>query len=554
MSNVRMTRSDAEARLEQMLSDYHSTLPFFTYRFTLSRNDPLRDAIESSPELKERLVDSVQEGYLRKFTNTAVEDGASAEHKVSTRELHIPVTALADPEELIFVLGHENAHALNMKGVSYRDQANHDIQAIAHGPQPHDYTARIKSFVERVTEEEAQAHIGGFNATVSALMKRNIDPTPENLYGFNPGRMRDFIETSGEFPNIRYAMKQGLTRDQDTQMLPRTAENIDAMKQYYPEKIPGTFGPNGLLNYYHEAILDGWRMADTAERTILHDAGSATLAEWKRREDEKEKTASEAPMETLESLLARDKSDIKSITLSGRSVPDFDFRKPHEILRDAGQDKTDYRIDFAQFNINPALVDVSRFQPSGIITIQHPGAVEERMPGARTATQPPANGGIQFPDVVVGRDKALWHLDEQEEARAKLTTRSAKTITMTSSPDAMQSKLYMSALDGVQKAALPGVRSVEEKVNVAAFLALQAHKDGLTSIDHVVKGEKGNVFAVQGPDPHARDAPRSNVDIETAKRNPAGNSNMELYASLSQQHQQPVGHTAQPTQMHGMKQ
>lgn len=510
MSNVRLDRKTAEATLEKMIVDYRDSLPI-SYRIPFFGSDPLRDAINASPDLKERLLDAVSNGYLTRFTNVDAPEGASAGYAIKTRVMHLPESALKDPKDLIFVLGHETQHACSQKGVNYVDGTLvPGIAGIAMKPPPHDYTAPIKDYVDRTLAEEAQAHIGGFNAAVSALAKKGQPVTVENLYRFEPGRMRDFIDVGGTFPNNTYQLKQGLTQSQDGS-LAYNQGNIDAMKQYYADKFPGSFGDNGLLNYRHEKVMEGWHMAHEYER----------------------------------------------IGMAARQT-----HTPQQ-----------YTIDFAQLGTNPALLNTPQ---NGQITTQNP-IDTGTIPGlhvVKNHTLKLTTLLDDFPaNTVIDRQQALANLQPPPVVTPPITnvTPPQNTVTASNNPsgdvstiatnthnaESTHSNLYMQALEGVRGAKLDGVKDREQMINVAGALALEAHKAGLTSIDHVVKGDKGNVFAVQGDSPHASTALRANVSVDTAKLQPIEQSNSELYASLSRQTQQNSStaqlQTGNPSQQpHGM--
>lgn len=508
MSNVRMEKAQAEAALDQMLSDYRKTLPFTT-RLPIFGSDPLRDAINASPELKDKLVQSVQAGYLTGFKNEAAEPGAFASHSVVEHKITVPQTSLDNKNELIFVLGHENAHALNLKGVNFREGLKQEIQGIATGPQPHDYTATIKKLVDHTIQDEAQAHIGGFNAAVSALALDGKQPTPKNLYQFSPGRMRDFIEVHGAHPNCEYQMKPGLTVNNHG-FLPRTPENIEAMKGYYPEKMPGTFGTNGLLNYRHQAVMDGVTMVHNIERVVLTEATGVKVQEWEDAQEAQFKSA----------MAAASAAQSNGGGLVGVDMSNFQEADPAQIVRNANLERSEYKIDFGQLGVHPALLDVSKLGQDGKVTVTNP------------VTNPQA-----LPDIVVQRHTGLEQLKQEAEARQAALAQppQPQRPAPTDSPDEAQSKLYLQAVGGMRGISVTPELSRGQMLNVAASLALEAHKEGLTSIDKVMSGEKGNLFAVQGDGVTSL---RAHVNVAEAKQQPSEDTLVKLHASLTQQQQE----------------
>lgn len=470
MANLVMNQQQATARLEVMLKEYHDALPV-KYRVPVFGSDPLREAVNASPDLKAKLIDAISDGYLTKFTNEAALPGAAAEYRVSTRDIKVPESALDNKNDLIFLLGHENQHARSLQGIDYRQTVlKPDTLAISQSPPPHDYTAPIAALVERTRAEEAQAHIGGFNAVVSALTAQGKGTTPEDIYRHNPGRMRDFIDVGGVFPNLTYQMKAGLTQ-QPNGSLDWTPANVTAMKGYYADKIPGSFGDNGLLNYRHDSVMEGWRLAHGYE----------------------------------------------SVSLAGTNT------------------SQNYTIDFTGMGINPGMLNVPNGGPGGV--------------GVISASDPIPNAMNPFHDfptnAVVPRHTALTALGIPHGPQPAVVPPPLPTPSLTDSitslwnkvtgnpierlspetpttPTPKEPPLFAQAIDGLGKLGKDsGVQNREEFLNAAAALAVAAEKNGLTSIDHVVKGSNGNVFAVQGQDVASPLAQRAHIEIGDAVQQPS---------------------------------
>lgn len=220
-------------------------------------------AITSSPILKQRTLEAIESGTLLRYTATFLEDGGAAGYHAGHRDMVIqPVYApqrFHDRMEMVFLLGHETEHARSRDGVHYVEEVlSKSIEYIANAPHqgPRDYTPAIEAFIEDTRNDEARAHIGGFNAMVSMVHAEGEAPTdpsawPGVLYRLHPARMSDFIEPQ-EGPSPRYAMKPGLTLSPDGTLAPDRG-NIDAMKTHYADK-PGTLGIHGNLDYRHKCI------------------------------------------------------------------------------------------------------------------------------------------------------------------------------------------------------------------------------------------------------------------------------------------------------------
>lgn len=466
MSSVRMERRVAEAELDRMLTDYHRSLPF-SLRVQFFGREPLRDAINASPDLKNRLVEAVSTYSLTKITNASPAEGAGAAYLVKSKEICVPESALANRNALIFTLGHETQHALSTKGENHRQTllASGLQEIVLTSPTPHDYTAPINDYVKHVLAEEAQAHIGGFNAVVSALAAKGKATTPEKLYAFCPSEMHSFITAEGTFPNRTYQLKPGLTRELDGSMA-MTPGNTEAMTRYYSDQFPGTFGSNQFLNYRQLTILDGWKLAHEYERI-----GIATL--------------------------------------------------------NKSSDQV-YKIDFSQLGADTRLLNVPHngetiaSNPIRTRTIQNVQDVLSRRVDLDVLLD-------DFPsNVVVNRQAAVQRIHAAADAAAPQPS-------TTTAPDPAQNQLYAQALNGLRWIEHRGIASYEQVTNVAAALALEAHRSGLTSIDRVMTGDNGNIFAVQGSDPNAPTAQRAHVEVATARQQSSEESLASLHMSLAQQ-------------------
>jgi hypothetical protein len=267
----------AETKLEKILSDFEKAHD--TKTETPGKN--LRALLDQSPDLKARILDSVQKGHLEKFDVLPAGANAGGTYSPDTKTIELPADYLkkagkdkAAAAELVFVMGHEIQHSFNS---TVSDKATDafikDVDKIAKGPGPHDYTNAVKTLIQNYREDEAGAHIGGFNAIASQVMKDNPKAGLKELYNAHPGRMEDFIERSGKAPSFSYALKPGLTLEADNTMK-TTPENVKAMGKHYFDQPPssarlGTKGNQDYPNYYGEWALN---VINDAEKRALADA------------------------------------------------------------------------------------------------------------------------------------------------------------------------------------------------------------------------------------------------------------------------------------------
>jgi len=228
----------------------------------------MRDVMALSPDLKERVLEAVRDGYITKFSAENPGDNAAAGYNAHSRTMHIrPQFNGSDQAyiEMMFAMGHETDHARSLKGENNATKLLHPT--IVHiseqpGSGPRNYTGVIELYVNAQRQEEAQANIGGFNAIASYAMTYGKAPKGkelETMYELDPVRMGDFINKSGGHP-VSYDLKPGLTVDKNFHM-PKSHGNIEAMKVYYADKmIDGDY-----MMYRQEAIKTGMQLVQRVE-------------------------------------------------------------------------------------------------------------------------------------------------------------------------------------------------------------------------------------------------------------------------------------------------
>jgi len=233
----------------------------------------IQKVMEVSPNLKSRVLEAVRDGHITGFSAENPGDNAAAGYNAHSRTMHIKPQfngTKTEYLELMFVMGHETDHARSLKGSSQAERVLFPlVDKIAEQPShgPRDYTRAIERYVDAQRGEEAQAHIGGFNAVSSyAMTNLNIPKGKEleTFYELDPVRMGDFIKKTGD--PTQYELKGGLTLDKNFQM-PKTDDNVEAMKIYYADKmINGDY-----MMYRQEAIKTGVTYVTANEKARAED-------------------------------------------------------------------------------------------------------------------------------------------------------------------------------------------------------------------------------------------------------------------------------------------
>jgi hypothetical protein len=226
---------------------------------TNNPGDDLRKVLDASPDLKKRILDSVDKGFLTSFNALDPKSGAGGSYDPTTKAINLPMDVLkrsatnaGDKAELIFVMGHEIQHSFNATQTAKTTQDFVDgVEKVAKSKtSPHNYTTLIENFTEASRKDEASAHIGGFNAIASQARKDDPKATLKDIYEIEPGRMQDFIDRTGTAPKFSYALKAGLTVDANMNMA-ASKDNVAAMGKYYFDKPANVsqLGANGNLDY-----------------------------------------------------------------------------------------------------------------------------------------------------------------------------------------------------------------------------------------------------------------------------------------------------------------
>ena len=468
--------------LATLLDDYQAHQPADA-RHSRER---LEHAIEASPVLKTMLQQSIAAGYLERFTFGDAPDGAGGSYSPGDRSMNLNASSFRTESNLVFVLGHETQHSLSLQGqaapyytaLTAAIGQRADLAApMATHAAPRDYTDVVRDVVEGTRREEAQAHIGGFNALASYVRhERHLDraPTEKELYQTEPGRMSDFINVSGlVFKD--YTLKPGLAREADGSMA-LSDGNIDRMKVYYADKFPGTFGDNGLMDYRNQAIHSAWQEIHTAEQRYVDH--HATLA-------------------------------IAGATRADASLDPALRPQQHA-----------YGIDFAALGASPAVL---KFPAGGVVdVIDTQYAIATRMHSGK----PMEGAEIQALQRAV--DPLQTAVVPNADARRALGRRAAiDAPPEVDGASAPEPALLRETRQAIEKSLGPngGLADGTAFGNASAALAAEAQKSGLTAIDHVVKSVDGTrLIAVQGQDPTAADARHVAVEVAQATRQPEAQS------------------------------
>lgn len=239
-----------EENLEKLLADFEKANP--------KGGKNLREILKDTPELKDRFLDAVKAGNLDKiegldsFTRGR---GVLGTYNPSTKTIALPMDYLDIADKNVAAgnmirttAGHELGHAINRDDIiASNKKFREDVEKIAKGPSPHDYTEVLKTFNKASRDREAGDEIAGINILAAHVKRNNPKATLEDLYKASPGDMQNYVDVSGTAPNQKYTPKAGLTFDKDLK-IESTKENIDAVGKHF-------YDGNGYPKNYGERSM-----------------------------------------------------------------------------------------------------------------------------------------------------------------------------------------------------------------------------------------------------------------------------------------------------------
>ncbi len=280
----------------------------FNTSLTADQQTNFGNALQNSPALINQINTAVAAGELRGFALLPAGTHAGGQFNPTSGTMELPATSMTtpaggryNPAELTFVLGHETQHSINRPtSAAALTTFAADVNTIGRSATAtHDYTAPLNTMLAANRNDEATAHIAGFNATVGMVRSTNPTPSLEDIYRASPGRMGDFITVTpgtpgtpataatGTTPAVpgtastptSYALRAGLTLNADMSMT-QNAANTEAMGRHYYDQPAASarLGHNGDSNYqnYYATNLVGYVAQVERANAPTHTAAGLT--------------------------------------------------------------------------------------------------------------------------------------------------------------------------------------------------------------------------------------------------------------------------------------
>lgn len=222
----------------------------------------LKTTIANSPTLAAQVDDAIAKGHLKSF-KPLTDAHAGGAYNGKEQAMLLPINGLTKPPagsynagNMTFVLGHEVQHGFYRtdRDTALKTFATEATALAKTVADKHDYTATIGKVIQADRDNEAKAHIAGWNALVGSVREAKPTATLADVYNASPGRAGDFMTRGGTAPNFTYALKADLTVDAKLSMA-MSADNVKAMGKYYFDMPPaqarlGHNGNSDYANYY----------------------------------------------------------------------------------------------------------------------------------------------------------------------------------------------------------------------------------------------------------------------------------------------------------------
>jgi len=210
----------------------------------------LEQVLSASPLLTSQLNQAVRHGDLRAFDLLEPGSHAGGVFDGDTGVISIPLgllTRQGEPE-IAFILGHELQHAVG-SAEAQRRVARFFESAEWAAAHDFDYTPAIRDHLDWHRQDEAAAHLAGWNGLVDWIGHYLPDPTLVDVVLATRFRAGDFVEPGDD----SFVIKPLLSVRPDLRF-DLTDSNIAAMSTYYFDRSPSEMqlGALGTSDYRNE--------------------------------------------------------------------------------------------------------------------------------------------------------------------------------------------------------------------------------------------------------------------------------------------------------------
>ncbi|HEY4092694.1 MAG TPA: XVIPCD domain-containing protein [Luteibacter sp.] len=256
----------------------------------------LQDTLNGSPALAADIkraattVDPIEPKHriLESFAFTAPGAGVGGSFSAPTHSMNLVSESLMtttppggtgryDPHDLTFVVGHEVQHGFNAQAAAQaRAGFVADVRTLAATPGPvHDYTALVERRIQAGREDEASAHISGWNALRSRVEHERGSVSLAAIDRADHSRAADFLEVR----NGALVPRANIQLNADLSMAHTPANIVGMGHNYFDRPVnPGPGDNRQAMHLAHGGVEDypnyyaGWAVAviGSEERAASH--------------------------------------------------------------------------------------------------------------------------------------------------------------------------------------------------------------------------------------------------------------------------------------------
>lgn len=261
----------------------------------------LQGTLNGSPVLAEEIKRAATTGdplqpqhrILESFAFTKPGDGVGGSFSGPTHTMNLVSESLMttpapgssgryDPYDLTFVIGHEVQHGFNAQAAAQaRATFVADVRALAATPGPvHDYTALVERRIQSGREDEASAHISGWNALRSRVEHERGSVSLSAIDRADHSRALDFLEVR----NGALVPRANVQLNADLSMAHTPANIVGMGHNYFDRPVhPAPGDTRQAMHLAHGGVEDypnyyaGWAVAviGSEERAAAHARGAA---------------------------------------------------------------------------------------------------------------------------------------------------------------------------------------------------------------------------------------------------------------------------------------
>lgn len=298
------TDLDAVLRVQAMVVEFggksYVDAAGATHPVTPDMLSNLQGTLNGSPVLADDIKRAVttpdpsqpQHRILESFAFTQPGAGVGGSFSAPTHSMNLVSESLTtitpggsgryDPYDLTFVIGHEVQHGFNAQAAAQaRATFVSDVRTMAASPGPvHDYTALVERRIQAGREDEASAHISGWNALRSRVEHERGSVSLAAIDRADHSRAADFLEVQ----HGALAPRANVQLNADLSMSPTPANIAGMGHNYFDRPVnPGPGDTRQAMHLAHGGVEDypnyyaGWAVAviGAEERAAAHGRGPA---------------------------------------------------------------------------------------------------------------------------------------------------------------------------------------------------------------------------------------------------------------------------------------